>query len=273
MAQKYEKPKKPTLNRIIAQINKKSGDRIIGRIQDMSTIDTPRISTGVDGLDDVMGGGFPKRRIIELFGLPSGGKSLISLLAIAATQKAGGECVYMDVEDSFDPSFAEKLGVDTKKLIIAQSSVGEATLDMLCTLLPAEPDIIVIDSVAAMVMVSEMETSLEKHHMALKARLMSKGLAKINTLNKNTCIIFINQLRSTLAMYGAPTTTPGGRALPHFASIRLEVKKGDFLRERGLKTTPVIGQVVNYYVTKNKTAPPFKKGSFKFYYEDGKIEE
>lgn len=268
-----DEPKLPSLARIIAEINKRNGEQIIGRIKDFKTLEVERIPTDIKQLDDALGGGFPKRRIIELYGLPSGGKSLISLLLVKKAQQMGLECVYLDVEDSFDPTWAQKLGVDTDKLVLAQSTIGEDTLEMVCKLLEARPGVIVVDSVAAMVPRVEVEEAIEKPTMALKARMMSRGLAKINSLNKETLIVFINQLRSTLAMYGPPTTTPGGRALGHFASIRIEVKKGDQLHVEDKKTKPVIGQVVNFNVTKNKTAPPFKVGSFKLFYEDCKIEE
>jgi len=265
--------KKPSLKRIAAEINKKFGSNIIGTMKDMSSIKTERFSSGIKKMDDAIGGGYPTRRIVELYGVPSGGKSLISLLIIASAQKKKRECVYIDVEDSFDPAFATKLGVNMDDLIIMQSSIGESTLETVCSLLAAEPGVIVIDSVAAMITQGEMDEGLEKAFMAPKARLMSKALAKINALNKDTLIIFINQLRSTLTMYGPPTTTTGGRSLAHYASIRVEVKKADKIFFEDKKTKPVIGQVVAFNVTKNKTAIPFRTGSFKFFYEDGHIEE
>lgn len=270
---KPEEKKVPSLNRILAEINKKAGEQVIGRLADFPTMNIERLETGVASLDKALGGGFPMRRVVELYGLPSGGKSLISLLAIRAAQTKGLDCVYVDVEDSFDPVWAEKVGVDTKKLVVAQSSVGEDIMEMVCKLLEAEPAIIVVDSVAAMIPRVEQEESVEKATMALKARLMSRGLAKITSLNKNTMIIFINQLRATLAMWGPQTTTTGGRSLGHYASIRMEVKKGDSIHEEDKKTKPVIGQMVSFHVTKNKTAPPFQVGSFKFFYEDCRIEE
>lgn len=264
---------KPSLRRVLAEINKKFGENVIGVIKDMKDVEMERISTGIQKMDEALGGGLPLRRIVEFYGIPSGGKSLIALLVIKQAQTLGKDCIYVDVEDSFDPQFARKIGVDTNKLIIMQSAVGESTMETVCRLLAAEPAIIVIDSVAAMVTVGEMEEELDKAFMAPKARLMSKALAKINALNKKTLIIFINQLRSTMAMYGPPTTTTGGRALPHYASVRMEVKKADKIHLDDKKTKDVIGQIIAYHVTKNKTAAPFKKGSFKFFYDDCHIEE
>lgn len=261
--------KKPSINRIIAEINKKAGESVISRINDMPKIEVPRLTTGVTVLDEALGGGLPAGRIVELYGQPSAGKSLISLFAIREAQKKGLECIYLDCEDTFDTEWAKKLGVDTDKLILSQSSVGEETISMILKLLPASPAIIVVDSVAAMITRAELEEDVDKAFMAPKARLMSKGLAMINAQNKGTTIIFINQLRATLAMYGPQFVTPGGNAIKFYTSVRVEVKKTEELHEEDKKTRPVIGQVVGFKITKNKTAPPFKVGSFKFYYEDG----
>ena len=271
-AQPQEPEKKVSIDRIIAEINKKHGENVIGRLSEMKNINIQRISSGILSFDMATGGGLPIGAMVELYGVPSGGKSLISMMTIANAQRKGLECVYIDAEGSFDPEFAKKLGVDTEKLVIAQSSVGEDTLELVAKLLQSEPAIIVIDSVAAMVTMAEMEGTFEQQFMAPKARLMSRALAKLNALNKNTLIIFINQLRSTLVMYGTPTTTTGGRALGHYASIRVEVKKGDPIHEEDKKTAPVIGQVVSFNVVKNKTAPPFRLGSFKFFYDDCHME-
>jgi len=269
---KPEETKAPSLKRVLAELNKKYGDNTIGVIGDMPTLDIKRIPIGIPDVDEALGGGFPMRRVIELYGLPSGGKSLISLLIIKSAQAQGLDCIYVDVEDSFDPVWANKIGVDVDKLVVAQSSVGEDIMDMLCKLLEAKPGVIVVDSVAAMIPRVEQEESVEKPTMALKARLMSRGLAKLTSLNDSTMIVFINQLRATLAMFGAQTTTTGGRSLGHYASIRVEVKKVDTLHEEDKKRKPVIGQIVGIKVTKNKTAPPFKNTSFKFYYDDCRIE-
>lgn len=275
MTKKANEPieeKKPSLNRIISEINKKAGETVIGRVGDMPTISIQRLSTGVPALDVALGGGLPVNRIVELYGQPSAGKSLISLLTIAEAQKKGLECAYLDCEDTFDTDWAKKLGVDTSKLILSQSSVGEDTLELVLKLLKARPAIIVVDSVAAMVTRAELEeTDLQKAFMAPKARLMSKALSILNAQNKGTTIIFINQLRATMAMYGPAFVTPGGNALKFYCSVRVEVKKTEDLHLDGKKTQEQIGQVVGFKVTKNKTAAPFKVGSFKFYY-DGRVE-
>lgn len=260
------------LSRLMAEINRKAGHRVIGKMSTMEDFSTQKIKTGVDNLDDALGGGFPVKKIVELYGTPSSGKSLISLMLIAAAQKEGKKCVYIDVEDAFDVAHAQKMGVDIKELIVVQLHIGEDIMNLICTLLEGEPDIIIVDSLASMVANGEMEKGMEEATMALKARLMSKGIPKILALNRRTTIVFINQLRSTLAAYGVPTTTPGGWAVPFYSSIRVEVKKGDLIYEDDKKTNPVIGQIVNFRVVKNKTAPPFKIGSFKFFY-DGEVVE
>lgn len=272
MTENKTEEKTISLNRVIAEINKKYGENIIGRIPDMKNIEVERIPSGIKSLDDAVGGGFPMRRIVEFYGIPSSGKSLIAMFIIKEAQKMGKECIYFDVEDAFDPKFAESLGVDTKKLVIVQSSIGEDTIDLVAKLLSAKPAVIVVDSVAAMVTQVEMEEDMEKAFMAPKARLMSRGLAKLNALNKNTLIIFINQLRSTMALYGPKTTTTGGRSLGHYASVRCEIKRIENLHLDDKKTKEVIGQIVGFRVTKNKTAAPFKDGSFKFIYDGAKIE-
>lgn len=270
---KMEEKKAKDLSRVLAEINKKAGERVIGRLSTMPNMQIERLKTGVSILDDALGGGFPSKRIIELYGLPSGGKSLICMLTIASAQKEGKSCIYIDVEDSFDPEFATKLGVDVDKLVVAHVGVTEEVMNMIIKLLEAEPDLIVVDSVAAMSTIDEMEEPVEKQFMALKARAMSKALPKLVTLNRKTTLLFINQIRNTMAMYGAKTTTPGGMALTHACSVRLEIKKGDFLRVDGKKTTDVIGQIIKFKITKNKTAPPFKEGAFQFFYENAEIVE
>jgi recombination protein RecA len=262
----------PSLNRTVSEINRQYGANTIGTLDKMPSLQMERILTEIPSFDDAVGGGLPFGRLVEFFGIPSSGKSLISLVAIGKAQKKGLNCIYMDAENSFDPIFAQKLGVDTDKLVVTQITTGEDVIDVICKLLDSQPGIIVLDSVAAIVPRKEMEVDMDQATMALKARLLSRGLAKVNALNKKTLIIFINQLRSTLTMYGAPSTTPGGRALPHFSSVRVEVKQGDKINKDNKKTGDVIGHVVQFLVKKNKTAAPFKQGNFKFFYEDVRIE-
>jgi recombination protein RecA len=264
---------KPSLKRLASEINRKYGAGTIGTLATMKDLEVKRLLTGLPALDSALGGGWPYGRIVELYGTPSSGKSLICLKTIAAAQKEGKECVYLDAEQSFDPEFATKLGVDVDKLQIIQTSVGEDAFDILTRLLEAEPGVIVIDSVASLITKAEMEESMDQQFMAIKARMMSRGLPKLNQLNKRTLIIFINQLRNTLTMYGAPTITPGGQALKFFASIRMEVKTpSEKITIDGKKTSEIIGQTIQFRTTKNKTFSPFIQGQFKFYYQDARIE-
>ena len=257
------------MDRVMAEINKKYGAGTAFYASDMPKIE--RLSTGIPVLDEKLGGGLPKRRIVELYGQPMAGKSLISLLTIAKAQSEGKKCVYFDCEGTFDLEWAKKLGVDTAKLSLVQNPVGEDIFEALFKYLEGKSDIIVVDSVDAIVTRAEFEEDVEKAFMAIKARLMSKAMRMIIPKNKNTLIIFINQLRSTMTMYGPKFTTPGGLALKFYSSIRLEVKKIEDIHLDGKKTTEPIGQIVGFKVTKNKTATPFQTGSFKFYY-DGHIE-
>jgi len=263
---------KPTLNMIMAQINKSAGETVVQRLGKMEKIDADRIPTGVKKLDGALGGGLPVGRMVEFYGLPASGKSLVAQLIIGQAQKMGGDCVFVDAEGSFDPDFAIKLGVDVEKLALVQTGIGEDIIDIVAKILKAEPAVVVIDSVGAMITRTEYEESVEKVFMAPKARLMSKGLPKLTALNRKTLIIFINQQRSIITTWGGGgLTTPGGMALGFYSSVRLEVKRDrELLYEGAKKTSDVIGQIVQWNVTKNKTAPPHKKGSFKFYF-DGRI--
>lgn len=278
MAKKEEEIiEKPSLTRLTAEINRKYGHNTIGILSKMKQLQVERLTTGIKVLDDALGGGWPLGRIAELYGIPSSGKSLICLRTIAEAQKQGLSCIYIDAESTFDPSFAISLGVDIDKLTIVQTSIGEDIFEIIYKLLEAEPGVIVIDSVASMITKSEMEEDINQQFMAIKARLMSRGLPKANHLNNKTLLLFINQLRQTLAMYGAPTTTPGGMALKFYASIRMEVKTpSEKLTENGKKvsdTNPAIGQIIQFRLTKNKTYKPHCQGQFKFYYDDSLLEE
>lgn len=261
---------------VLAMINKKYGENTIYTLKDVPSANVERISSGSMCLDSILGEsngkfGWPLGRCVELYGSPSSGKSLISQLTIAQAQKEGLQCVYIDCENTFDPEFAKKLGVDTDKLIISQFSVGENVIDMICDLLKGAPDekmVIVIDSVASMVPQKEIDEEVEKTDIALAARFMSKGLRKITALNKNALILFINQTRTNLMAYGSPSTTTGGNALKFYSSMRVEVRMGDKIEIN----KQIRGQIVKFKVVKNKTAAPFKDGYFKFFY-DGTIDK
>lgn len=261
------------LKAIINQLNKKYGKNTINYVSKMSGIRVDRVGSGSLALDTILGEsegryGWPLGRMVELYGHFSSGKSLISLMTIAEAQKRDLPCVYIDAENGFDPEFATKLGVDVGKLILSQVSVGEDVMDILTDVIRADKKmVIVVDSVAGLAPMKEMEESMEQHNIALTARLMSKALRKVTALNKLALIIFINQIRISPGAYGNPETTPGGKALGHYSSVRVEVRKGEPLTQNKKQ----IGQVVKFKVTKNKTASPYGNGYFKFYY-DGHID-
>lgn len=273
MKRKKEFPKeekRTNLSRTIAEINKAYGQGTLKYGNELKPIEY--IPTGIEPLDRILSGGFPKGRISELHGLPASGKSLICLLTIKSAQLLGLSCFWINAEHSFDPIFAEKLGIDTKKLTVLDLSSGENVIDILAKLLLAEPGLIVIDSIASLIPDTDMEKSMKENTIATLARLMSRGVRKLNALNRVSCMIFINQLREALTKWGSMgTTSPGGRSIPHYASIMLEVKKGDLLYEGDKKTGNVIGQIVQCYTSKNKSGQPFKRCSFKFFFEDCKL--
>ena len=258
----------PTLNEIMAQINKKAGETVVQRLGKMEHVALERIPSGITNLDEAVGGGFPRGRMVELYGLPSSGKSLIAQYIIANAQKAGGDCVYVDAEGAFDPKFASLLGVNVDNLALVQTGIGEDVIDVVAKLLEAEPAVIVIDSVGAIITRDEYAESVEKVFMAPKARLMSKGLPKLTAKNKKTLIIFINQLRQIISTWGGGgTATTGGMALGFYSSIRVEVKRDkELLYKDDKKSGEVVGQIVHFNVKKNKTAPPHREGSFKFFF-------
>jgi recombination protein RecA len=257
------------LNKIINEINKKFGPNTIGTVAEMQTLKVERIPTGSIYLDWALGGGWPLGRPVELYGPYSSGKSLIALKTITEAQKKGLKCIYIDAESSFDPEFAKLLGVDVSDLIVSQLSVGEDTIDIVATLLQADVGVIVIDSVASMIPRSELEDPMDQQTMGLAARMMSKALRKLTALNKNTLVIFINQIRMDIASYGRPETTTGGRALGFYAAARVDVRRGEFIKEGD----DLVGQVIKFKVTKNKTAPPFRTGYFNFDYATGNIDQ
>lgn len=271
------------LNHIIAKINKKYGDNTIGFGKELKYSDVPRLPSGSLFLDWALGmnhkdnaSGWPLGRIVELYGQESSGKSLISLKTISEAQKKGFDCAYIDVENTFDKSFAEKLGVDINKLIISRESQAEKVIDFACELLSEANDlkVLVFDSLASMIPLVELDNSLEANQMASMARVMSKGLRKLIAFNKSNAIIFfINQLRENPGtIYGNPEYTPGGRALKFYSSLRLDVRKGDYILDSDDKKVK-LGQVVKFKVAKNKTDIPLREGYFKFIYSTGELDK
>lgn len=269
---------------LVAKINKQYGTETLGFASELKYSKIERLSTGSLFLDYALGrnkedekSGWPLGRIIELYGPESSGKSLISLKTIAEAQKEGFLAVYMDCENSFDKEFAQHVGVDTEKLILSQETVLEKTIDLACKLLKEYPEvkIIVFDSIATMIPAYEIEKPLdEKGQMATVATAMAKALRKLNYYNKNNALlIFINQLRENpgAGMYANPEYTPGGRAIKFYASIRAEIRRGDYIFDTEDKKKK-IGQTVKFKIQKNKTDIPHREGYFKFLYDSGELD-
>lgn len=257
------------LQKVINEINKSSGDNIIGFAKDLN-IDVEHISTGSVSLDWATGGGLPKGRITELYGPYSSGKTLIALKTIAEAQKQDIPCVFIDAELSFEKDHALAAGVNLEKLILVQLAAGEKMFDLIRKFITEIPTgLIVIDSVAAIVPEYEDSNETDKQTMALTARLMSKGLRIINGINKPNvgwAVVFINQIREKIGvMYGNPETTPGGRALGFFSSIRVEIRAG----ERYMEGKERIGQEIRFKVQKSKICTPHRDGSFRYIYANG----
>jgi recombination protein RecA len=268
------------LNILIRSINKEYGDEVLGFAKKLKYTGVPRVTSGSLFLDWALGinekddtSGWPMGRIVELYGQESAGKSLVSLRTVAEAQKKKMRCLYFDTEGSYDKGFAKGLGVDNSNLVLSRESAGEKIINITCKLIKEkEVDIVIFDSLAAMIPTIEADEPLEQALMAPMARMMSRGLRKLAFMNRGTLIIFINQLREDPGKtYGSPIYTPGGRALKFYASIRVEVRRGDWVRQGKKK----IGHIVKFRVAKNKSAVPMREGYFKFIHGKGidKVDE
>ena len=264
LVEKEDMNKSKALDAALSQIERAFGKGSIMKLgQQENAVELDAVSTGSLGLDIALGiGGLPRGRITEIYGPESSGKTTLALHAVAEAQKTGGTCAFVDAEHALDPSYAKKLGVNIEDLLISQPDAGEQALEIVDTLVRSGAiDVLVIDSVAALVPRAELEGEMGDHHVGLQARLMSQALRKLTSsvARSNTLIIFINQIRMKIGvMFGNPETTTGGNALKFYSSIRMEIRRIGAIKDK----EEVIGNHTRVKVVKNKVAPPFKTVEF-----------
>lgn len=265
-----DEQRKIALASALSSIEKQFGKGAVMRLGDSAAMDIDVVSTGSIALDDALGiGGLPRGRVVEIFGPESSGKTTLTLHVIAEMQKLGGTAAFVDAEHALDPTYAKKLGVVTDDLLISQPDTGDQALEITDSLVRSGAiDLVVIDSVAALTPKAEIEGEMGDSHMGLQARLMSQALRKLTSSIKRTdcLVIFINQIRMKIGvMYGSPETTPGGRALPFFASVRLDIRRRATIKNGD----DIVGNHTDIKVVKNKCAPPFKVAHCQMIFGEG----